>query len=230
MPGGALRVPVGLFGKLPQKRDFVSSGIPRSILEPFEVWMQSAVAASRNQLGREWQDLYLVAPLWRFWIGAGIFGTGCAGVTMPSVDGIGRFFPLTLIGHGVGTPFDRPPTMAASDEWYRPLEEGLLGALGDEATGDAATILSGLASTAGASDPGTAEDRVGTTKRGRLWADKEPGAERLLAAVRDEDHALAAAQRSYWWTNGGKASGAAVYSCAGLPDPYFYSTMIGGAV
>ena len=40
----------GLFGKLPQKRDFVALGIPHAVLHPFETWLQSAVAASRNEL------------------------------------------------------------------------------------------------------------------------------------------------------------------------------------
>ena len=64
----------GLFGKLPQKRDFISFGIPGDILQPLETWLQSAVAASRSELGRGWEELYLVAPIWRFWIGADVFG------------------------------------------------------------------------------------------------------------------------------------------------------------
>src|SRR5262245_11063690 len=45
----------GVFGKLPQKRDFVALNIPRAVLEPFETWLQSAVAASRNELKDDWR-------------------------------------------------------------------------------------------------------------------------------------------------------------------------------
>ncbi|MBC8130724.1 MAG: type VI secretion system-associated protein TagF [Rhizobiaceae bacterium] len=218
-------MPVGLFGKYPQKRDFVSLGLPRPILEPFETWMQSAVAASRNQLGRDWQDLYLVAPLWRFWIGPGVFGTGCAGVTMPSVDGVGRFFPMTLIGHGEEGTFSLPPTMRSDDGWYRALEDRLLETLEDDATSDPSSLLSGL------DHPGAADDRAeqGTDlHRGKLWRSDTPGAEDLLQGLRDEDYVAATAGRSIWWTDGSQTSGASVYSCGGLPDPYFYISMIGG--
>ena len=64
----------GVFGKLPQKRDFIALNLPRMVLEPFETWLQSAVAASRSELGAAWQELYLVSPIWRFWIGGEIFG------------------------------------------------------------------------------------------------------------------------------------------------------------
>src|SRR6188768_2817195 len=87
----------GLFGKLPQKRDFIALGIPHSILHPFETWLQSAVAASRNELGRDWEEHFLVAPIWRFWLGHEIFGQSCTGALMPSVDKVGRFFPLAII-------------------------------------------------------------------------------------------------------------------------------------
>ena len=86
----------GLFGKLPQKRDFVSVNLPLAVLNPFETWLQSAVAASRSEIGRGWEDYYLVAPIWRFWLGREIFGTVCAGALMPSVDQVGRYFPLAI--------------------------------------------------------------------------------------------------------------------------------------
>ena len=43
-------MPFGIFGKLPQKRDFIAHNLPRGVLEPFETWLQSAVAASRAEL------------------------------------------------------------------------------------------------------------------------------------------------------------------------------------
>ena len=45
----------GLFGKLPQKRDFISLGISGDVLSPLETWLQTAVAASRSELGRGWE-------------------------------------------------------------------------------------------------------------------------------------------------------------------------------
>ena len=43
------------------------------------------------------RKLYLVSPIWRFWIGSDIFGVSCAGALIPSVDKVGRFFPLAIL-------------------------------------------------------------------------------------------------------------------------------------
>ena len=82
----------GVFGKLPQKRDFVALNLPRAVLEPFETWLQSAVALSRNELGPSWQDIYLVSPIWRFWIGARHIVGALRRRADASVDSVGRFF------------------------------------------------------------------------------------------------------------------------------------------
>lgn len=87
----------GFYGKLPALGDFVSRRLPRQFIEPWDQWLQSAIAASREQLGSDWLDVYLTSPIWRFGLGAGVCGTGAwAGVLMPSVDKVGRYYPLTL--------------------------------------------------------------------------------------------------------------------------------------
>ncbi len=53
--------------------------------------------ASRRQLGEAWLPAYLVAPVWRFVLGRDTMGPhAVAGVLMPSVDRVGRYFPLVL--------------------------------------------------------------------------------------------------------------------------------------
>jgi len=86
----------GLFGKIGAKRDFIAIATPRSFLEAWEPWVQAALSASRHQLGPGWQQAFLTAPVWRFWLGAAICGTTVAGAIMPSLDGVGRYYPLTL--------------------------------------------------------------------------------------------------------------------------------------
>ena len=55
-----------LFGKLGAKRDFVALATPRRFLETWEPWVQACMSASRHQLGAEWQNAFLTAPVWRF--------------------------------------------------------------------------------------------------------------------------------------------------------------------
>jgi type VI secretion system protein ImpM len=134
----------GLFGKLPQKRDFLSIGLSSAVLHPLENWLQSAVAASRNDIGRQWQDYYLVAPVWRFWLGPEIVGTACAGALMPSVDQVGRYFPLTIVyvaGPGEALP---PPYLDPADRWYQMIEARLLSVLSMHDQADVTNLLGGL--------------------------------------------------------------------------------------
>lgn len=128
----------GLFGKLPAKRDFVESGVPPSFMAVWDPWLQGAVALSRNQLGPGWLDLYLAAPIWRFWLGPGIAGQAVLGALMPSVDGVGRYFPLTLVVCGDIAP----PTVDGHETWFAPAEALLLSALADGA--DYADLLAGI--------------------------------------------------------------------------------------
>lgn len=134
----------GLFGKVPQKRDFMSVQMPTAVLSPFETWMQAAVAASRNELGRTWQDHYLVAPIWRFWIGEHILGTTVAGAMMPSVDQVGRYFPLSIMYFAEPGDMLLPPLLSPLDHWYGEIEMRLLRALSEETDGYLSTILEGL--------------------------------------------------------------------------------------
>ena len=95
---------VGIFGKLPAKRDYVMHGMPPELMDVLDPWLQSAVAQSRNDMGNNWLSTYLASPIWRFWLGSRISGQTVIGALMPSVDGVGRYFPLCCAGF-----FDKPP-------------------------------------------------------------------------------------------------------------------------
>lgn len=89
--------PVGFYGKLPSHGDFVSRRLPRQFVELWDSWLQGGLSASREQLGADWLDSYLVSPIWQFTLAPGLCGADAwAGVMMPSVDRVGRYFPLTL--------------------------------------------------------------------------------------------------------------------------------------
>lgn len=215
----------GLFGKLPQKRDFVSHGIASEILSPLETWLQTAVAASRSELGREWEQLYLVAPIWRFWIGADIFGSNCAGAIMPSVDGVGRFFPLLAIyicEPGSTLP---PPSYAPQEKWFASLEERLLGVLEDGAAPAVPDVLAGLS----APIADTARPKVERTafKGGSIWqGSADADTPTFLAAIFEDDYRQVARTRSYWWLPAVEGRNATLHARNGLPDPYFHTRML----
>ncbi|MCK9608285.1 MAG: type VI secretion system-associated protein TagF [Methylomonas sp.] len=87
----------GFYGKLPSHGDFLSRRLPRQFIEPWDQWLQGGIAASREQLGKGWLDTFLFSPIWQFTLAPGLCGDDAwAGVLMPSVDKVGRYFPLTL--------------------------------------------------------------------------------------------------------------------------------------
>jgi type VI secretion system protein ImpM len=90
--------PPGFFGKLPCNGDFIQHNVQQEWLEVWDQWQQSCVFESRQSLQGEWLEAYLSGPIWRFVLGEGACGSGAyAGVIVPSVDRVGRYFPLTLV-------------------------------------------------------------------------------------------------------------------------------------
>jgi type VI secretion system protein ImpM len=91
----------GYFGKVSTHGDFVSRRLPPSLVAAWDEWLQRCMQASRAQLGDRWLNHYLISPVWRFAISPGVLGAeGLAGVMMPSVDRVGRYFPLMIAATG----------------------------------------------------------------------------------------------------------------------------------
>jgi type VI secretion system protein ImpM len=87
----------GWFGKIPNLGDFVSRRLPPEFVHDWDEWLQRGLLKMREDLGPDWLTSFLVAPVRRFWLAPGVLGSaGWAGVLMPSVDNVGRHFPLTI--------------------------------------------------------------------------------------------------------------------------------------
>ncbi|MEN3793643.1 type VI secretion system-associated protein TagF [Fulvimarina sp. MAC3] len=218
----------GLFGKLPAKRDFVALHIPRTVLEPYETWVQGAMAASRNRLGGAFDDSYLISPIWRFVIGREIYGRSCAGALMPSVDRVGRLFPLTIVFCAEPGEAIAPPTIDAMHSLYETLDDRLLGALEESnAQIDPESLLHALPDvpTRVALPEGSSAIR-----RGLIWQTEASADEASsFEAFAHDDYANAAATRSYWWTTSEvNGSGPFLFAVEGMPDPYLYVSMLDG--
>jgi type VI secretion system protein ImpM len=90
----------GFYGKLPCKGDFLQRRVSQEFVDAWDAWLQQCLVASREQLQERWLDAYLTSPVWRFALADGVCGSGAyAGVMLPSVDRVGRYFPLTLVTH-----------------------------------------------------------------------------------------------------------------------------------
>jgi type VI secretion system protein ImpM len=116
----------GFYGKLPIIGDFVSRRLPNEFITPWDSWLQAALAASREELGKTWLNSYLTSPIWRFLLSAGVCGDkAVAGIVMPSVDRVGRYFPLTVAVVFEQSP-DLPFLFTEGNVWFEQLEDAAL--------------------------------------------------------------------------------------------------------
>ena len=123
----------GLYGKLPARGDFVSRRLDAGFIEAWDGWLQRAVSASREALGERWLESFLSAPVWRFLVPAGMYSkTGWVGLMVPSVDRVGRYFPLTVAAPVLEDSIDVPATLAKALGWLDSVEVLALEALAPE--------------------------------------------------------------------------------------------------
>lgn len=238
----------GVFGKLPALGDFVTRRLPARFVAPWDEWLQEAIAASQSRLGPHWLDTYLTSPLWRFVLTPGIAGdSGWAGVLMPSVDSVGRYFPLTLaiaVDPGI-----EPLRTAAERDWFDGVERLALATLGDGFDLDAleaglaalpdlpgAVIVDALGWTPGpaaiASPTLTsAPTGIPAAVRADAWqVDLSAAADPREACPGLAAQALAEVFFAYslWWTEGSAQVAPSLLACQGLPAADAVTAMLAG--
>ncbi|MEO8523083.1 MAG: type VI secretion system-associated protein TagF [Caldimonas sp.] len=139
----------GWYGKLPTLGDFASRRLEADFIEPWDLWLGDAMQVQRQALGDAWVEAYLDSPPWRFLLAPGVLPgveptRAFAGVLVPSVDRVGRYFPLTI-----AASLPRVPEVAAEFDsllgWMHRLEDTALDALqGDWSIDDLEHALADL--------------------------------------------------------------------------------------
>ena len=196
----------GWYGKMPGLGDFVSRRLPDEFIRLWDDWLQGGMACVRAELGASWLPLYLVAPVRRFWLAPGLVGTpGWIGVLMPSVDGVGRYFPLTIAS--AVTPVEHSLAAAlAAREWYRAVD---------------ATARMVLDVNFGVDD---LEDELAQLAS---WRADKPGDVETLHLAAAALGAKGARNRSVWWC--GDAGPATQFAChSSLPPASAFGSLLMG--
>jgi type VI secretion system protein ImpM len=94
------RVPLlGWYGKLPAVGDFSARGLDGSLLTILGDWCaQGMETISTHNGGEDWREAYMLSPVWSFVMNAEVWSDEpLAGCMAPSVDRVGRCYPLIIV-------------------------------------------------------------------------------------------------------------------------------------
>lgn len=203
---------MGFYGKLPCRGDFLQRRLPREFVDPWDSWLQECLTQSRQQLGERWLAAYLVSPVWRFALAGGLCGEGAyAGVLLPSVDLVGRYFPLAIVARWEVAV---SPLMVAcsQDRWFELVQALALEALDAPVLDfdDFDRKVAGLGS------HWYVPAASGRSVQTALSIVAFQAVERTLHPV------------SLWWTEGSNDFDPSVLCVSGLPDPGAFAAMLSG--
>jgi type VI secretion system protein ImpM len=223
-PSPAAEPQAGAYGKVPTHGDFVTRGLGRPFVEPWDRWLQGWLADGRNRLGPRFEEAFLRAPVWRYLLGPRLCGPNAwAGVLAPSSDRVGRAFPLTV---ALPVEADDDPFRLV-DEWsegFLLLERAALGLLdGSLALDRIEAELATLASIAPLPPPYRPPNLRWRARQAGQPADAVRVAIADVATpivARDVVTAMLsdpAAPASFWWHTGLEGMEPAALFCRGLP-------------
>src|SRR3954469_1298247 len=120
----------GWYGKIPGTADFITRRMRAAFRESWDRWLRSAIAGSRERLGGRWRDTFLSMPIWRFVLSPGMLTPNAwAGIMAPSVDAVGRSFPLAVASALPSASLNIFATLTAAESWYDDIETIALSAI-----------------------------------------------------------------------------------------------------
>jgi len=194
----------GWFGKLPGMGDFAHRRLPETFRTPWDAWLQSGLTGLR-QRHDDWTERYLESPLWSFVLGERVIGPSrWVGVLMPSVDGVGRYFPFALVSEITVPQEDalRGEALAQVRRWWTRGTQAALDGLENDL--DATRFDAALQALFGATDVDEADE------------------------VTDDICLLPAAGQSLWLTHPDGSAGWRMRG-AGLPSSQRFDALFGFA-
>jgi type VI secretion system protein ImpM len=156
-------------------------------------------------LGDLWLERFLASPIWCFSASGGCAGDhSFAGVLMPSLDRIGRYYPLSIVAL-ISTEESAAEIAAGAVQWFARLEAAALSCLADNF--DFEAFDSALAS-----EP-LPTARGGATAHPAGLAPPAAAMPRLLGCLLEQN----AVPYSLWWTSGSPTVAAGCRAFQGLP-------------
>ena len=239
MPAGATpqeSFSAGWYGKIPGTGDFIARRMPSAFSESWDRWLQAAIAGSRDRLGARWRDTFLSMPIWRFVLSPGMLTSNAwAGIMVPSVDAVGRYFPLAVASSLPSASLDLISTLFAAEAWFDEIEAIALTAIAPAA--DSGAIDSAIVQKPfrtewlryPAEHDGTVPIRG--AKPQMLWVPLGPRTDGSNSEPEPEVHVLAerlAEPAAVWLAEQSELFGRCLLLCEALPPAEQYCAMMDG--
>jgi type VI secretion system protein ImpM len=219
-------IELGFYGKLPAYGDFIQKRLPQDFINPWHEWLQTGMLACRERDPEGWMAFYLNCPAWCFVLGAGICGEqAVAGVTIPSVDRVGRYFNFTMASI---LPGDTDPAVfaGARQKWFTNLENLAVSVLEQEMDQDGIerSINERSAELGWGQSPSPAFESAGD--HFRIASNDITGVAGFLPALLHQLIANEHGQYGLWWHRGSSQVTAQLVSCANMPVGDTYLKLI----
>lgn len=225
----ATELQAGLYGKLPAYGDFVFRNLNSAFITPWDEWLQHFISGSQEQLGEDWLNIYLTSPIWHFVLSPGVIDNNMwAGLMMPSVDRVGRYFPISIV-----KPFSSNVSpvnfMLKQNDWFNALETHCLAALdGNIDVDELVSIVAGI-------EVLTQQDYQPTYNMGEMGpmlfgmaADGEAHGDEVLPYMLNAALATSLNSFSLWQTAGSELVSPVLFNCQGLPPIGSVASMLDG--
>lgn len=219
---------IGLYGKLPTYGDFITRNLSSSFVTSWDEWLQHFISGSQEQMGDDWLDIYLTSPIWHFTLSPGVIDNNMwAGLMMPSVDRVGRYFPISLV-----KPFTSNITpvnfMQQQNEWFNALEQHCLSAL------DGGLDADELIAAVNAVQLSASEKYAATFNLGEIGpmlfalSPDENSQSAVMPYITNAVLASGLSSFSLWKTSGSQLISPLLFSCQGLPPISGIASMLDG--
>jgi type VI secretion system protein ImpM len=127
---------IGWHGKLPTVGDFATRRLDPAFVAVWDAWISRGLELLQIREPDHWQEAYLTSPTWRFVVTPGFLPSPLqsewwTGVLMPSVDRVGRFYPLTLAFPLSSLPMGRAAQRALWS-WLQQIQDAAVDALEED--------------------------------------------------------------------------------------------------
>ena len=175
------------------------------------------------------------SPIWRFVLLPGVIGEWMwAGVMMPSVDRVGRHFPLTIV-----VPLEPVPgslsVVTSAQNWYAAIEDAALATLSiDFSVQDFEARLAALPFSAGSART----QEAGADALAGWWLNPSECFEMAMPSCDDVQRVMSDASthclqstgcgKSVWWHAMGDSGPSQLVCFGSLPPPGRYCAMLNG--